>query len=63
MNKASRLASGKWINYMNCGDTFCNNDVITKIRFNDFSNYVMLYEMPGYLMATETFLKFKNHLK
>ena len=35
MNKV-RLASGKWINYMNCGDTFCNNDVITKIRFNDF---------------------------
>lgn len=31
MNKAIGLAKGKWINFMNAGDTFCNDQVIKDI--------------------------------
>lgn len=63
MNKASRLASGKWINYMNCGDTFCNNEVISKIRFNEFSNYVMVYGNARVFNGNRDFLKIQKPFK
>ena len=28
---------------MNCGDTFCNDEVISNIKFSDYSKYVMIY--------------------
>lgn len=57
MNKASELAKGKWINFMNCGDTFCNNEVINSIKFNDFSNYVMVYGSAKIFDGNRNFIK------
>lgn len=31
MNKAIDMANGQWINFLNAGDTFYNNDVLSKI--------------------------------
>lgn len=34
MNKGIEHCTGQWINFMNCGDTFNSNDVISKIFSN-----------------------------
>ena len=34
MNKGIQKATGKWLNFMNCGDTFYNNKVISDIFEN-----------------------------
>ena len=43
MNKGVRLATGKWINFMNCGDLFYENKTIDKIMFNLGSNLAIVY--------------------
>ena len=63
MNKASELARGEWINYMNCGDSFCNNDVISNIKFNDFSKYVMIYGNSKIYDENRKFIKLLKALK
>ena len=57
MNKGSKLAKGKWINFMNCGDTFCNDEVISNIKFSDYSKYVMIYGNANIFSENRKFIK------
>lgn len=43
MNKAIKVAKGKWINFMNCGDTFCDNEVLHNIIKNSISDFSVIY--------------------
>ena len=44
MNKAIDIASGKWINFMNAGDTFASMDVLENIfSKNNLTNYDFIY--------------------
>lgn len=43
MNKAIGLATGQWINFMNCGDSFYDNDVIRSIFSRNTINYDVIY--------------------
>ena len=43
MNKGITLATKEWINFMNCGDRFCNNAVLEKIADEKIENYDIIY--------------------
>jgi len=43
MNKAIDLATGQWINFMNCGDSFHYKDVIRSIFSKNTSNHDVIY--------------------
>lgn len=44
MNKGIDVASGKWINFMNAGDGFYNDDILEKIfTLNTFKNVDIIY--------------------
>ncbi len=43
MNKGIDLANGKWINFMNAGDTFADNDTLSKIVENTKENNDVIY--------------------
>jgi glycosyltransferase involved in cell wall biosynthesis len=49
MNKGISLATGNWINFMNAGDIFFNNDTLKDIFSLDCSNATIIY---GDLMVT-----------
>lgn len=43
MNKGIALSSGEWINFMNAGDQFVDNETIHKVFDNDYSEYDYIY--------------------
>lgn len=43
MNKGRKIAKGKWINFMNSGDTFYSKDTIKSITFTNFQNSSIIY--------------------
>lgn len=56
MNKGIKLATGKWINFMNCGDTFYDKNVITNLlekadKDSDiiYGNTNLIYSFGNYL--------------
>jgi glycosyltransferase involved in cell wall biosynthesis len=57
MNKGIKLASGKWINFLNSGDTFNNKKVIESISFKNYENYVMIFGNAKIYNAKKIFLK------
>ncbi len=43
MNKAAAEAKGEWIIFMNAGDTFFSNNLLSSVFHNDVCNYDLLY--------------------
>lgn len=43
MNKGIRQATGDWVNFMNAGDTFADNGVLSAVDFSGLSEYVLIY--------------------
>ena len=57
MNTGMKLASGKWINFLNSGDTFYNKKVIQNISFKSYENNVMIYGNAKIFNIKRKFLK------
>jgi len=43
MNKGAKLAAGEWINFMNGGDLFHDNDVVSRLFARECSRYDLIY--------------------
>lgn len=43
MNKGIKAAKGKWINFMNSGDSFKDREVLSKINFDKYSDKAIIY--------------------
>lgn len=43
MNKGILAATGMWVNFMNAGDTFVDNNVLSNLKFENYLNDVLLY--------------------
>lgn len=43
MNKGIAISTGEWINFMNAGDIFCNNKVLSSINFKKYTKASLLY--------------------
>ncbi len=60
MNKGIQLAKGKWINFMNSGDTFYSNDTINSIPFTNFQNSSMIYGKARLFSESKKLIKILN---
>lgn len=56
MNKGIKVATGKWINFMNSGDSFCDNNVLERI-FSVFYNEKVRF------IYGDTILNYDGHYK
>ena len=43
MNKGINASTGTWVNFMNAGDTFVNNEVLSNINFASFTDFALIY--------------------
>lgn len=43
MNKGIEIATGEWINFMNSGDTFTHNDVVSDIFVDEYTGVDVIY--------------------
>jgi glycosyltransferase involved in cell wall biosynthesis len=43
MNKGLKYASGEWVNFMNSGDKFYNNQVLSDLSIQDLSSYDIIF--------------------
>lgn len=55
MNKGIALASGEWINFMNAGDTFVNEQVVATVFKGNIEKTDIVYG--NYVIAYQTFKK------
>lgn len=63
MNKGISLASGKWINFLNSGDTLANEKIIDKIPFNKYQSYSLIYGNTKIFNVERKFIKILKALK
>jgi glycosyltransferase involved in cell wall biosynthesis len=60
MNKGLQHAKGKWINFMNSGDTFYSKDTINSIPFTNFKNNSMVHGKTRVFSESRKFIKILN---
>lgn len=43
MNKGINASTGTWVNFMNAGDVFVDNAVVSNVNFSSFTNCALIY--------------------
>ena len=63
MNKGLSLAKGSWVNFMNCGDSFHDSSVLQNVKFDQLTNYTIIYGSAKIFNKKNKFLKILKPLK